>query len=87
MSSDETSTGIPVKQNQRKPKVKGKPKKKSLSDQIIEFQNEQRQQICDSEIRNQDFMQQLITQQREDGARERVRDRVFFLDLSKILKD
>ena len=63
MGSDETSTEIPVKQNQRKSRVKGKPEKKSLFDQIIEFQNEQRQQIRESEIHNQEFMQQLITQQ------------------------
>ena len=86
-SSDEASTGIPVKQNQRKSRVKGKPKKKSLSDQIIEFQNEQRKQIRESEIRNQEFMQQLITQQQEDDVRKRGRDRAFFLELSKILKD
>ena len=58
-----------------------------MSDQIIEFQNDQRQQICESEIRNQEFMQQLITQQREDNAPDRERDRTFFLELSKILKD
>ena len=58
-----------------------------MSDQIIEFQNEQRQKIRESEIRNQEFMQQSITQQREDDAQERERDRAFFLELSKILKD
>ena len=58
-----------------------------MSDPIIEFQNEQRQQIRESEIRNQEFMQQLITQQREDDALDRERDRAFFLELSKILKD
>ena len=58
-----------------------------MSDQIIEFQNEQRQQIRESKIRNQEFMQQLITQQREDDALDRERDRAFFLELSKILKD
>ena len=58
-----------------------------MSDPIIEFQNEQRQQIRESEIRNQEFMQQLITQQREDNALDRERDRTFFLELSKILKD
>ena len=63
LGSDETSTEIPVKQNQRKSRVKGKPEKKSFSDQIIEFQNEHRQQIRESEIHNQEFMQQLITQQ------------------------
>ena len=58
-----------------------------MSDQIIEFQNEQRQQIRESKIRNQEFMQQSITQQREDDALDRERDRAFFLELSKILKD
>ena len=43
------STEIPVKQNQRKARVEEKPKK-SLSDQIIEFQKDQRQQIRESEI-------------------------------------
>ena len=86
-SSYETSTEITVKQNQRKSRVKGKPKKKILSDEIIEFQNEQRQQIRESEIRNQEFMQQLITQQIEDDTLERERGRAFLLELSKILKD
>ena len=54
-----------------------------MSDQIIEFQKDQRQQIRESEILSQEFMQQLIMQQREDDVRERERD--FFLELSKIL--
>ena len=86
-SSDEASAEIPVKQNQRKSRVKGTARKSGLSDQIIEFQNKQRQQICESEIRNQEFIKQLTTQQREKEARERERDRAFFLELSKILKD
>ena len=71
------STEIPVKQNQRKARVKEKPKK-SLSDQIIEFQNKQHQQIRESEILSQEFMQQLIMQQREDNVRERERDSFLF---------
>ena len=71
------STEIPVKQNQRKAWVKEKPKK-SLSDQIIEFQKDQRQQIRESEILSQEFMQQLIMQQREDDVRERERDSFLF---------
>ena len=71
------STEIPVKQNQRKATVKEKPKK-SLSDQIIEFQKDQRQQIRESEILSQEFMQQLIMQQREDDVRERERDSFLF---------
>ena len=49
-------------QNQRKSRVKGTARKSGLSDQIIEFQNKQRQQICESEIRNQEFIKQLTTQ-------------------------
>ena len=71
------STEIPVKQNQRKATVKEKPKK-SLSDQIIEFQKDQCQQIRESEILSQEFMQQLIMQQREDDVRERERDSFLF---------
>ena len=78
-SSDETSAEIPLKQNQRKSKVKGKPKKISSNYKIIEFQNDHCQQIRGSQICDQEFMQQLITQQREDDASKGEKTRQNFL--------
>ena len=78
-SSGETSAEIPVKQNQRKSRVKGTARKNGLSDQIIEFQNEQRQQICESE-NSQSRIHETVNNAttRKGGTGERTRQSFLF---------
>ena len=86
--SDEVKDGDQEVQSQTKyPNRKKQKKQKKIEyvqDQLIEIHQEHLAMLERSEKRPQEFMERMIQEQKEQGERERERDRTFFLKLGKL---
>ena len=74
----------PQTENPNRKKQKKQKKREYVQDQLIEIHQEHLVMLERSEKRHQEFMERMISEQKELDQRERERDRTFFLELGKL---
>ena len=71
-------------ENPNRKKQKKQKKREYVQDQLIEIHQEHLVMLERSEKRHQEFMERMMSEQKELDQRERERDRTFFLELGKL---
>ena len=66
---------------------KEKRGKISVQEELLEIQRVQLKAFQDAEQLNQEFYQNLVEQQRKDDAKEREKDREFFMNIAKLFSN
>ena len=68
----------------KKKKNSKRPPRKSIQGEVLEIQKAQLKLLEDSEKRQQDFLEKIIEEQRKEDAKEKEKDREFFMNIAKL---
>ena len=72
------------KAGKKKKKNSKRPTRKSIQGEVLEIQKAQLKLLEDSEKRQQDFLEKIIEEQRKEDAKEKEKDREFFMNIAKL---